>query len=164
MNRAKQQVPENPELCWQWFRLEEMTSGQLYDLLAFRESVFVVEQNCIYLELDGLDKLAHHLVVTGAQGVVACLRVLPPGKDDARVRIGRVAVISEWRKRGIARMMMLEAIEKARNLASAGIYLNAQTYLEGFYQSLGFQAYGGEYLEDGIPHVPMRLSGSDPGF
>ena len=137
---------------------------QLYDLLALRESVFVVEQNCVYQELDGLDKLAHHLVVTGPHGVVACLRLLPPGRDDSRVRIGRVAVISHWRKRGIARLMMQETIEKARKLASTGIYLNAQTYLQGFYQSLGFQAFGEEYLEDGIPHVPMRLTGNDPGF
>jgi ElaA protein len=164
MNSAKEQMPGFPELRWQWFQLAEMRAGQLYDMLAFRESVFVVEQSCIYQELDGLDKSAHHLVVTEAKKVVACLRLLPPGRNNSRVRIGRVAVIAGWRKRGIARLMMHKAVEKARKMASAGICLNAQTYLQGFYQSLGFEVCGDEYLEDGIPHVPMRLSGVGPAL
>jgi ElaA protein len=119
----------------------------------------VVEQSCIYQELDGLDKMAEHLLAIQNEEVVACLRLLPPGERGARVRIGRVAVSSAWRKRGMARLMMQKAIEEARcNYPSSGISLNAQTYLQGFYRSLGFRLSGDEFLEDGIPHVLMELN------
>jgi ElaA protein len=128
-------------------------------MLALREAIFVGEQSCIYQELDGLDKMAEHLLAIQNEEVVACLRLLPPGEREARVRIGRVAVSSAWRNRGMARLMMQKAIEEARcNYPSSGICLNAQTYLQGFYKSLGFQLSGDEFLEDGIPHVPMQLN------
>lgn len=143
---------------YSWHRLAEMKPALLYDLLALREAIFVVEQRCIYQELDGLDKQAQHLLVRQAADVIACLRVLPPGSEEARVRIGRVAVSKTWRKRGIARGMMQRAVEKARlDYPGCEICLSAQTYLQGFYQDLGFRLCGEEFLEDGIPHIPMQL-------
>jgi len=160
MKSAKQQVPGYPDLQWCWYALEEMEAVLLYDMLALREAIFVVEQTCVYQELDGLDKIAQHLLATHKEVVVACLRVLPPGGQEARVRIGRVAVLSGWRKRGIARLMMHRAIEKARlDHRSCGVYLNAQSYLQDFYQSLGFRVCGEAFLEDGILHVPMQIQG-----
>ncbi len=130
----------------------------LYDMLALREAVFVVEQSCAYQELDGLDITAQHLLVTRDRAVVACLRMLPPPGQTSRVRIGRVAVSPDWRKRGIAGMLMRNAIEKShRDYPSSEIYLDAQTYMQGFYESLGFQVCGYEFLEDGIAHVPMHM-------
>jgi ElaA protein len=159
MKSAKQKEPVFPNLRWCWLKLEQMETVLLYDMLALREAIFVVEQSCIYQELDGLDKMAEHLLAVQNGEVVACLRLLPPGERDARVRIGRVAVSSAWRKRGMARLMMQKAIEKARrNYPSSGICLNAQTYLQGFYASLGFRLSGDEFLEDGIPHVLMELN------
>lgn len=135
-----------------------MTPALLYDLLAMREAIFVVEQSCIYHELDGLDKIAQHLLVRHGANVVACLRLLPPKAGKGRVRIGRVAVSEPWRKQGIARAMMERAIEKASlDYPGNDIRLSAQTYLQGFYLDLGFRSCGSEYLEDGIPHVPMQL-------
>jgi len=158
MKSVKQKVPGYPDLHWCWYALENMKPVLLYDLLALREAIFVVEQACIYHELDGLDKIAKHLLVTQKETVVACLRVLPPGVTGDRVRIGRVAVSSTWRKRGLARLVVQNAIESIQvDYPSCGIYLDAQTYLQGFYLSLGFQVCGDEFLEDGIPHIPMQM-------
>ena len=162
MKNTKQQVPhqvpEFPGLRLCWYELEEMAPVLLYDMLAMREAIFVVEQKCVYQELDGLDKTAQHLLVTRDQAVVACLRLLPPGGEASRVRVGRVAVSPDWRKRGIAGMMMRSAIEKSRlDYPSCEVCLDAQTYLQGFYKSLGFRLCGDEFLEDGIPHVPMQM-------
>jgi predicted GNAT family N-acyltransferase len=85
----------------------------LYDLLALREAIFVVEQTCIYHELDGLDKIAQHLLLKHDDDVIACLRLLPPFEKEPRVRIGRVAVSKKWRKQGIARVMMHKPTCKA---------------------------------------------------
>ncbi|MGA9574169.1 MAG: GNAT family N-acetyltransferase [Lysobacterales bacterium] len=143
---------------WCWYSLEEMPPLLMYDLLALRESIFVVEQACIYHELDGLDKIAEHLVGSLNGAVLACLRVLPPGAMGIRARIGRVAVSPDWRKRGIARLMVRDAIDRIRrNDPLSGIRLDAQSYLKGFYQSLDFEVCGDEFLEDGIPHVPMQM-------
>ena len=158
MKYEKQNLKGNPQLCWYWCRLEEMKPFLLYDLLALREAIFVVEQTCAYHELDGLDKTAEHLLVTRDETVVSCLRVLPPAEKAGHVRIGRVAVSSDWRKRGLARLMVQNAIDKIRlENPSSDICLDAQTYLQGFYLSLGFEVCGDEFLEDGIPHIPMQM-------
>ena len=160
MKSAKQPVSGFPVLQWCWYTLEQMEPVLLYDMLAMREAIFVVEQNCVYQELDGLDKIAQHLLAIQDEAVVACLRLLPPAGQEARVRIGRVAVSPAWRNRGMARLMMHKAVDKA-GLAypSCGVFLDAQTYLVSFYQSLGFQACGDEFLEDGIPHIQMQMQG-----
>ena len=158
MKYVKQKLKGNPELRWYWCRLEEMKPFLLYDMLALREAIFVVEQTCAYLELDGLDKTAEHLLVTRDETVVSCLRVLPPVKKADQVRIGRVAVSVDWRKRGLAGLMVQSAIDKIRlDYPSSDICLDAQTYLQKFYLSLGFEICGDEFLEDGIPHIPMQM-------
>ena len=158
MRSVNKHLPGYPGLCWGWYALAEMEPILLYDMLALRETIFVVEQSCIYQELDGLDKSAQHLLVCRGETVVACLRVLPPGEPEADVRIGRVAVSRDWRKRGIARVMVQKAIELAReDYSLSEVCLNAQTYLQSFYESMGFQLCGDEFLEDGIPHVPMQM-------
>ena len=156
--RAREKAPGFPDLQWRWYELENMKPGLLYDMLALREAIFVVEQTCVYQELDGLDKTALHLLGLQNDRIVACLRVLPGDENEGRIRIGRVAVSSDWRKRGIARQMMQTAIDKVHlDYPSCGVFLDAQTYLQAFYQSMGFQVCGGEFLEDGIPHVPMQM-------
>jgi len=157
MKSVKQKVPGYPDLHWCWYSLENMKPDLLYDLLALREAIFVVEQSCIYQELDGLDKTAQHLLITQEETVVACLRVLPPETLVDRVRIGRVAVSPGFRNRGLARFMVRNANEKIEvDYPSRGICLDAQTYLKEFYLSMGFQVCGDEFLEDGIPHIPMQ--------
>jgi ElaA protein len=155
-------VPKKPagpkSLEWHWFRMADMQPELLYDLLAFRESIFVVEQTCVYQELDGRDKTALHYLGLRDARVIACLRLLPPTVKETRVRIGRVAVASDWRKLGLAASMVRHAVEKARlEYPEAGVFLDAQCYLQAFYESLGFKVCGNAFLEDGIPHVPMEL-------
>lgn len=158
MKSAKQKVKGHPDLQANWYRLDDMNPVLLYDLLALREAIFVVEQSCVYQELDGLDKIADHLLMTQDENVVACLRVLPPGGIRSQVRIGRVAVSSDRRKQGLGRLMVQSAIDKiCLDYPSSGIYLDAQTYLQTFYLSLGFRICGEEFLEDGVPHIPMQI-------
>ncbi|MEJ8567112.1 GNAT family N-acetyltransferase [Elongatibacter sediminis] len=143
---------------WCWLALSDMEPGLLYRLLAFRESVFVVEQRCAYQELDGRDERAWHLVGLRTGHVVACLRVLVPQREEGRFRIGRVAVDSGWRGKGLARQMVLMALDRIREHGGTRpVVLDAQTYLVAFYGSLGFEVTGEEFLEDGIPHRPMAL-------
>ena len=158
MKSTNGEVPGFPELNWGWYKLEEMEPVLLYDMLALREAIFVVEQSCIYHELDGLDKIAAHLLVLHGETPVACLRLLPSNEEQPRVRIGRVAVSQRLRKQGLARRMLENAVTEARRgPSSCGVFLSAQTYLKGFYESLGFQVCGDEFLEDGIPHIPMQM-------
>lgn len=145
-------------VAWHWLQLPDMRPELLYRLLAFRESVFVVEQRCPYQELDGRDEGAWHLVGLRSDHVVACLRVLVPLREEGSFRIGRVAVDSGWRGKGLARLMILMALERIRSgYGERGVVLDAQTYLAAFYGSLGFEVTGEEFLEDGVPHLPMRL-------
>jgi ElaA protein len=158
MESAKREVQKILNLQWRWIRLENMEPVLLYDMLALREAIFVVEQTCIYLELDGLDKQAWHLLALKEKQVIACLRVLPPAGHETRTRIGRVAVAPDWRKQGLATVMMDKAVAKAHlEYPSTDVFLDAQTYLKTFYESLGFHVCGSEFLEDGIPHIPMQL-------
>jgi ElaA protein len=158
MKSVKQKVPGCTDLNWCWYRLGEMDPALLYDLLALRVDIFVVEQACVYRELDGLDKVAKHLLITRGEEAVACLRVLPPGPGESSARIGRVAVSIDWRKFGLARLMVKNAIEEiGLKYPSGGICLDAQTYLKEFYLSLGFKVCGEDFLEDGIPHIPMKM-------
>ena len=134
-----------------------MTPEFLYKVLAFRESIFVVEQACPYQELDGRDGHAWHLVGLRAGHVQACLRVLRPPGGSRRYRIGRVAVDESSRGKGFARDMLLMAEQKIQEADDgAEIVLDAQIYLAGFYQAMGYSLNGDEFLEDGIPHCPMK--------
>ena len=154
----KQQVPTNSDLQFCWYQLEEMGPMLLYDMLALRQGIFVVEQSCVYQDLDGLDKSAQHLIVKQDGKIVAGLRLLTPDGQHESLRIGRVAVSADSRSMGIAGAMMREAIEKAqRDFSSRTICLNAQTYLQKFYESLGFRISGEPFLEDGIPHIHMKM-------
>ena len=147
------------ELSWHWQTLEEMQPRLIYELLAFRESVFVVEQACPYQELDGRDLQAWHLLGQRSGHVLACLRVLPPPANSKRYRIGRVAVEEAARGKGFAKdMLVMAELRIAEHAVDAEIVLDAQTYLLPFYQALGYSVSGDEFLEDEIPHVPMQKS------
>lgn len=149
------------ELEWQWMQLHDMRPELLYRLMELRVSVFVVEQQCPYPELDGQDIEAWHLLGLEAGLPQACLRVLLPGQTSSAYRIGRVAVSIRHRGAGLARQMILLALSRITEAGDGSmVELDAQTYLIPFYQSLGFRQAGDEFLEDGIPHVPMVLGSS----
>jgi ElaA protein len=130
----------------------------LYAILRLRTDVFVVEQECPYPELDGrdLEPDARQLWIEQDGVVVATLRLL---KDDGEARIGRVATAPSARGTGLAAMLVRHALELvAADDPGTEIVLDAQTYLADWYERFGFRRDGDEYVEDGIPHVPMRRS------
>jgi ElaA protein len=131
----------------------ELDPATLYAILRLRVDVFVVEQECAYPELDGRDDEpgALHLWIADDAGVAADLRMLD--EPDGVVRIGRVAVAPRARGTGLSGRLMLEAIDR---LVDQPCILDAQTYLAHFYERFGFVTVGHEFVEDGIPHVPMR--------
>lgn len=135
-------------------RFAELSTTELYDLLRLRCDVFVVEQACAYPELDGRDTepgTVHHWVI-GADGgpIAAYLRTLVD--PDGTVRIGRVATAPGARGRGLAARL----VRHVGDTTSGPIVLDAQSYLVPWYEQLGYEVAGAEFVEDGIPHVPMR--------
>jgi len=133
-----------------------LSSIELHAILKLRQDVFIIEQACIYPDIDGHDEGAYHLMAFDRTGVVGCLRVLEQGVTFDEFSIGRVAVAQEHRRKGIAKEMMLQAIDFiGRNRKGTRIKISAQTYALPFYQQLGFVSAGDEYLEDDIWHVDM---------
>ncbi|PII82339.1 hypothetical protein BMH32_07775 [Leucobacter sp. OLJS4] len=142
-------------------RFAELDASALYAIARLRSEVFVVEQDCPYLDLDGrdLEPGAEQFWVEAADAapearVAATLRVL---QDSDAARIGRVATAPAWRGRSLAAALMRAAID-AHDVASPErpMVLDAQSYLTGWYARFGFVQHGEEFVEDGIPHTPMR--------
>lgn len=135
---------------------DELTLEELYDVLALRTDVFVVEQNCPYPEVDGKDKKCYHLLVKEDRKLLAYLRILPKGLSFEEASIGRVVVDKDHRGKSLARPMMEAAIAFImETLGEETIKISAQAHLEEFYGSVGFEAVSEVYLEDGIPHKDM---------
>lgn len=137
-------------------RFESLTPQEVYQILQLRAEVFVVEQQCPYLDPDGKDQQAMHVMGFDSENLVAYSRILTPGKDGADCSIGRVVVSPSHRGAGSGRDLMFKSMETAReHLGAQSIHLSAQSYLRAFYESLEFSAYGEPYLEDDIPHIAM---------
>ncbi len=133
----------------------ELTPDELYELLKVRSEVFVVEQNCVYQDLDNKDKHAYHLWYSDDKGIAACLRVLEPGISFDDCSIGRV--LTTRRRLGLGTALMKEGIRIASEKYHADhITIEAQVYAREFYEKLGFVKCSEEFLEDGIPHIRMR--------
>ena len=134
----------------------ELTNEELYDILRLRSQIFVVEQDCVYNDLDGHDKDAIHQFLKKDDEIVAYSRLLKPGSRFADYSIGRVVVKETERGTGLGIQMMKEAKSYIKGTWGAEkIKISAQKYLQNFYESLGFVVITEEYLEDGIPHFGM---------
>ncbi len=144
-------------LNFQWKRFDELTTSELYQLLRLRQQVFVVEQNCVYLDADGLDLHCFHaLAFDRSERLLATARILPNGLHFAEVSIGRVATSAEARGQGHGRAVVQSALEQVEHrFPDQPIRIAAQRYLEQFYASFGFAVDSKPYLEDGIEHVEM---------
>ncbi|HEY9107546.1 MAG TPA: GNAT family N-acetyltransferase [Roseateles sp.] len=143
---------------WTCLRFDELTVRQLHDLLKLRSEVFVVEQNCVFLDIDGLDPKTWHLLGTGDDGrLLAYTRLIPPGVKAPDALIGRVVTSPAVRGGGTGRALMAESVAQCERLwPGRAITLHAQAHLERFYGSFGFMQSGEPYIEDGIPHLEMR--------
>ena len=130
----------------------------LYQILKVRSEVFVVEQVCIYQDIDEVDLSAFHIYQSHDEKVIAYARCIPPNNKPFS-QIGRVLVASDARGQGLAKQLMQTAIEfNFKQWPDSSIKISAQTYLIKFYQSLGFELVSEAYLEDGIPHQDMILN------
>lgn len=137
-------------------KFEALTNAELYYILKLRQEIFIIEQACIYPDIDSRDEKAYHLIAFDDGRIVGCLRILDISSTFEESSIGRVVVAENYRRRGIGKKMMLDAVSYIRNeLKGKNIKISAQTYVTEFYQDIGFEVVGGEYLEDGIPHVDM---------
>ncbi len=136
---------------------KELTGNELYNILYLRSLVFVVEQNCPYLDVDQQDKDALHLMLFEQETLSAYARILPPNKTSPNPKIGRVVVHPDFRRKKLGQKLMNLSIERCSiDYPGADIKISAQGYLKQFYQNLGFKQEGEEYLEDNIPHIGMR--------
>lgn len=134
----------------------ELSTLQLYGILQLRSEVFVVEQDCVYQDIDDKDQKALHVIGIKNDKVVAYTRIFKPGDYFTEAGIGRVVVAKSERAFGYGYQIMEDSIETIRNLFNQiSIKISAQLYLKKFYSSLGFQQVGDTYLEDGIPHIAM---------
>lgn len=150
---------------WRLYAFDQLERARLYAVLAARVAVFVVEQDCPYQDLDGLDDIGLHLVAWGPDdAVLAYARILPPGTRFEQPSIGRVLTRLSVRRTGIGRELMRRAIAAvAERYPGQAIRLSAQCYLERFYGELGFSVVSAPYEEDGIPHVEMELPAAIAG-
>ncbi|WP_430812149.1 MULTISPECIES: GNAT family N-acetyltransferase [unclassified Carboxylicivirga] len=131
---------------------------ELYQSLQLRAEIFVVEQDCVYNDLDGNDEYAHHLLLIDNDTIIAYARILPPGSRFKEASIGRLVVDKDYRFKGLARQVMQKAASWIFSQWKVPcIQISAQKYLKAFYVSLGYKIISDEYLEDGIPHLKMEL-------
>jgi ElaA protein len=140
-------------------KYNELTINELYSLLQLRSEVFIVEQDCIYQDLDGKDQISLHVIGKKNNKIVAYTRLFKQGDYFKEASIGRVVVDKNVRHLKYGSFIMKESITAIQNhFNTKKIQISAQLYLEGFYNSFGFKAIGNSYLEDGIPHIGMKIN------
>ncbi|MGF7139452.1 GNAT family N-acetyltransferase [Roseimarinus sediminis] len=136
----------------------ELSNAEIYEILKLRSEIFVVEQQCIYNDLDDLDQEALHLYCSENGDIIAYVRLLKPGTRFPVASIGRVLTKMNHRRKGLSTLLMQKGIAFLQNEWSAAtIKISAQKYLRKFYEDLGFKVVSKAYLEDGIPHYEMEL-------
>lgn len=143
-------------LSWHCVPFESLSLTQLYSLLRLRQEVFVLEQDCVYLDVDGRDIGALQVFAQQRGEVVACCRILAPGVKYAEASIGRVCTALSQRGHGVGMALMQRAASCCDQLyPGKGIRISAQQYLKAFYERFGFVQTSDVYDEDGIPHIEM---------
>ncbi|WP_298224198.1 GNAT family N-acetyltransferase [Flavobacterium sp.] len=147
------------DLKWKIKRFTELSVNELYDLLQLRSEVFVVEQNCVYQDIDGKDRKALHLMGEYDSKIVAYARLFAAGDYFEEASIGRVVIGTKYRDRKWGHELMREAIVGIEaNFHTKKITISAQLYLQKFYESHGFEVTSETYLEDDIPHIQMKIN------
>lgn len=146
------------ELTWVLKVFKELTIPELYEILQLRSEVFVVEQNCVYQDIDGKDSESLHLMAYDGNQLVAYCRLVKPGISFDEASIGRVITNPKYRGKGIGVMLIEKAItHTVENYKATKIKIGAQLYLKTFYGNFGFEKTSEVYLEDGIEHIDMIL-------
>ena len=138
-------------------KFDELKRKEIHDIYALRASIFVVEQDCVYQDIDGKDLEAHHVLGTFESKLIAYARILGKGASYADyVSIGRIAVSEDYRSKSIGHETVRFCLDRIRDLyLGEMIKISAQAHLKNFYNQYGFKKEGVPYLEDGIPHIAM---------
>lgn len=150
---------EQPQLIIKSF--DELTNHELYQILQLRSSVFVVEQHCIYLDMDENDSIARHFFYSLNDKVISYLRVMPPLGINNEASIGRIVTEITHRKKGLVKSLMLNALSTIKKAYNSDIKMLAQSYLQAYYEQFGFVIVGDELLYEGIPHFHMVLKNTN---
>ena len=138
---------------WKLKKFDDLTSDELYGILKLRSEVFVVEQDCVYQDLDDKDQLSYHLFLENDGETVAVSRIIPENVSYEEMSIGRVVVKENFRGQGLSKIMMKKAIDFiVDDLGKSEIRLSGQAYLVDFYEDLGFKKVSDVYMEDNIEH------------
>ena len=151
------------EIIWSCKRFDELDTQDLYNILQLRAEVFIVEQDCIYQDVDGFDQQALHVLgqlQEGEQAQIVCYsRLLPPGAKYDGASIGRVVSRQSARGGGNGKTLMVNSLAFCKDYwPDTAITISAQQYLQQFYTELGFETLSEPYDEDGIPHIRMQLN------
>lgn len=136
---------------------DQIKAIDLYRALKLRQDIFIIEQDCIYEDIDSLDLVSRHILLYDAESLVAYCRIVPGGKKFDVPSIGRVIVNSDYRNRGKGKELMEKALEILKAESVSQVVIEAQEYLESFYQSLGFSKRSEPYDVDGISHILMDI-------
>lgn len=145
------------EINWTLKQFEELSLSEFYDMMVLRQEVFIIEQNCPYLDADGKDMKSHHVLGWDKSGkLVAYARIVKPGVSYAEASLGRIVTSKAARGVGAGKQLMIESLKMVERLyGKVPLRISAQSYLIPFYQGFGFECVGEEYLEDDIPHTQM---------
>lgn len=144
------------EIKWDWKSFAELSAEEVYTILCVRQKVFVLEQECLYLDADGKDRKSFHLMGMSGKELVAYARIVEPGVSYPEVSIGRILSSESARGTGAGMGLMNQALTRIEEeFGKVPIRISAQSYLEKFYKKFGFEPTGKEYLEDEIPHMEM---------
>lgn len=137
-------------------KFDALTPRELYAILQLRSEVFVVEQNCVYQDMDNKDQFCFHVMCWQDNKLVAYTRLVPPGVAYPEPSIGRVITSKEVRRTGLGKTLIEKSIAEILKIyGQTPIKIGAQLYLKKFYESFDFEESGDVYDEDGIPHIPM---------
>ena len=144
---------------WRFARFAELSPQEIHDLYRLRVDVFVVEQNCVFQDVDGVDPQCWHLLGYEGRDLVAYCRFVPPGVKFPEPSIGRVITARSVRRTGMGRVLMREAMQRAAALwPDQALRIGAQAHLERFYNEFGFTKSSEPYDEDGILHIEMEMT------
>ena len=135
--------------------IDKVPPSELYNILKLRQDIFIVEQNCVYEDIDGLDDVSKHLLLKVGKELAAYSRIVPPKVKFNEISIGRIVVREEFRSSGYGKKIVLESIDRIVEAGHKSIRIEAQAHLLQFYKNLGFRSAGDTYIVDGIPHLQM---------
>ena len=141
-------------MIWEVKEWAELSTREVENIFSLRSEVFVVEQDCVYQDIDGKDQKAKHVLGKKENEIVAYARIFKPGEYFKEASFGRAVVKKTERGKGVGDELVKNCLE---NITEEEIKISAQSYLKGFYGKHGFKAEGNEYLEDGIPHTAMFI-------